>query len=158
MRPTFFQELYKAMEGNENIFAITGDLGYGGFDFIQKDFPERFINCGAAEFAMVGISAGLALEGKIPFVYSITPFLLYRPFEMLRTYINHEKIPIKLVGSGRDKDYAHDGYSHHAEDAKAVLDTLPNIVQMWPETKEEIPSLVQQMITNQEPTFISLKR
>jgi transketolase C-terminal domain/subunit len=67
-------------------------------------------------------------------------------------------IPNRRRLSAGGHSAAHDGYSHHAEDAKAVLDTLPNIVQMWPETKEEIPSLVQQMITNQEPTFISLKR
>src|SRR3990167_5924344 len=107
MRGWFAYELYHKMLENDKIWLIVGDLGYGMFDKIREDFPDRFINTGAAETSMMNIACGLALEGKIPFVYSITTFLLFRPFEVLRTYVNHEKIPIKLVGSGRDKDYEH---------------------------------------------------
>ncbi|MDO8657799.1 MAG: hypothetical protein Q7K55_03600, partial [Candidatus Levybacteria bacterium] len=105
MRGWFAYDLYNHMAKNENIWIITGDLGYKLFDYIRRDFPERFINTGAAEQAMIGIAIGLALDGKIPFVYSITTFLLYRPFETIRNYINYEKIPVKLIGSGRNKDY-----------------------------------------------------
>jgi len=158
MRRTFSGELYKAMEKDDRIVLLVGDLGYIMFDKIRDEFPDRFFNVGAAEFSMVGIASGMALEGKIPFCYSITPFLLYRPFELLRTYVNHENIPIKLIGSGRDNDYKHDGYSHFAGDAKQVMDTLPNICQLWPKDKKEIPSLVKWMITNNKPTFLSLSR
>ena len=89
MRQLFFEELYKQMKINNDIYALTGDLGYGGFDKIRDEFSDRFINCGAAETAMMDIACGMAIEGKIPFVYSITTFLVYRPFEVLRTYINH---------------------------------------------------------------------
>lgn len=158
MRRAFFKQLYEQMKTNDKIYALTGDLGFGGFDKIKEEFPDRFINCGASEFAMIGIACGLALEGKIPFCYSITPFLLYRPFELLRTYVNHENIPIKLVGSGRDDDYTHDGYSHDATDVLTVMGALPNIVQYWPEEKELIPDLVELMIANEKPTFLSLRR
>lgn len=171
MRRTFAAELYKQMTQNEDIWLVTGDLGYGMWDKIKDDFPDRFLNTGAAEHAMMDIAVGLALSGKIPFVYSITPFLLYRPFEVLRTYINHEKIPVKLVGSGRDKDYAHDGISHWAEDAKKLftphnshvtresqVGILNNIHHLWPEDKEDIPQAVQMMVETNKPMFISLKR
>lgn len=157
MRPDFFLSLYNQMKKNEDIYAVTGDLGYGGFDFIKKDFPHRFINVGAAEFSGIGICCGLALEGKIPFFYTITPFL-YRGFELLRTYVNHEKIPVKLIGSGRDKDYAHDGFSHDASDIGPILATLSNIEQLWPHSKEEVPGMVEEMVNNGLPTFISLQR
>lgn len=157
MRKTFFEELHKLMTIDDKVFALTGDLGYIGFDKIRDDYPNRFINCGASEFSMLGIACGLAQDGKRPFVYSITPFLLYRPFEMLRTYVNHEKIPVVLCGSGRDNDYLHDGYSHDATDAKQILDCLPNIVQHWPESKEEIPELLEKLHKD-VPHFISLKR
>ena len=150
--------LYNEMSINPNIFLLTGDLGFGMLDKIRDDFPRRFINCGASEQAMMGLGVGLALEGKIPFIYSITTFLLYRPFETIRTYIDHEIIPVKLVGSGRDKDYSHDSTSHWSEDAKPILDCLPNIVQFWPEEKEEIQKVVKEMIKNKKPSFISLKR
>ena len=158
MRPTFFKELYKQMTLHDNVWALTGDLGYIGFDKIRDDYPKRFINCGAAEQSLLDIAVGLAYSGKKVFVYSITNFLLYRPFETIRTYIDHEKLPIVLCGSGRDKDYESDGYSNQSCDAKQILDCLPNIKQYWPDSKEEIPLLVEKMVATNTPTFISLKR
>jgi transketolase len=146
------------MEVNPDIWALTGDLGYGGFDQIQEKFPDRFINTGASEQSMINIAVGLALQGKIPYVYSITSFLLYRPYEAIRNYINHEKIPVKLVGSGRDKDYAHDGFSHWSADAKSVLDNLPNIIQYWPKKETEIIGIIKDTAINKKPCFISLIR
>lgn len=159
MRKRFAEELALQMQLNNNIWLLTGDLGYKLFDDIRDTYPDRFINCGAAETAMMDIAVGLALEGKIPFVYSITSFLLYRPFETLRTYINYENIPVKLVASGRNKDYEHDGISHWSEDASGLLTTmLPNIQTFWPQSKEEISVMLQNMLINEEPSFISLKR
>lgn len=158
MRRTFADELLKQMKANENIYLLTGDLGYKMWDEVRNTFPKRFINTGAAEQALLDISCGLALEGKIPFVYSITPFLIYRPFETLRTYINHEKIPVRLVGGGRDKDYEHDGWSHDATDVNGFLDQFENIRQYWPEDKETVARMCRLMVERDEPSFISLKR
>jgi transketolase len=158
MRGWFAYELYQQMKKNKNIWLIVGDLGYKIYDTIQDEMPDRFINTGAAEQAMMGIGVGLALEGKIPFIYSITPFLLYRPFETIRNYINKEKIAVKLVGGGRNKDYNNDGFSHWAEENKQVISLFPNINSYWPEKKEEIPELVNLLINNGKPTYINLKR
>lgn len=158
MRKTFFQELHKSMNQNDKIISLTGDLGYGGFDKIISDHQDRFFNCQAAEFSMVGVACGLALEGKIPVVYSIGTFLIYRPFEIIRTYINHENIPVKLICSGRDKDYEHDGISHWMHDIKPILDLLPNVKQYWPESKDEIPKIMEDLLNNNSPCFLSLKR
>lgn len=158
MRREFFKYLYELMKENPNIWVVTGDLGYGGFDRIRDEFPDRFINTGAAEQAMMGIACGLAIEGKIPVVYSITPFLLYRPFETLRTYVNHEQIPVKLIGSGRDKDYAHDGFSHYAGDDKRFLRELTKIQAYWPEHKEDIGELLENTLYNGKPVYINLSR
>lgn len=146
------------MASNDRIWVITGDLGYGMFDRIRDDFPKRFVNVGAAEQVMIGIGVGLALRGKIPIVYSITPFLLYRPFETIRNYINGEKIPVKMVGSGRNKDYLHDGFSHWAEEDREVMKIFPNVLSFWPETKEEIPNLLSEILFNNQPVYLNLKR
>jgi len=157
-RGHFGFELYKAMESNSYIFLLTGDLGYGMFDPHKADFKDRFINCGASEQAMLGIAVGLSKAGKIPFVYSITPFLLYRPFEVIRNYVNAENLHIVLVGGGRNDDYAHDGASHHAFEDDHIMQALPNIDPHWPDTKEDIPALLQLAIDNKTPTYINLRR
>jgi len=158
MRGHFAGCLYNEMRTNSGIILVACDLGYKMFDRIRDDMPGQFLNAGAAEQAAVGIATGMALKDKVPFVYSITPFTVYRPYEWLRNYLHHEGIPVNLIGSGRDTDYYHDGFTHHAEEARAVLDTVPNIVQFWPETKEEIPEMLEEMIANKKPSFISLKR
>jgi len=158
MRKDFFKYLYELMKENPKIWAITGDLGYKGFDRIRDEFPDRFLNAGAAEQAMLDISVGLALEGKIPVVYSITPFLLYRPFETLRTYINHEKIPVIMIGSGRGSDYEHDGFSHYAGDDKGFMDQFENIMSFWPEDADSMRYILEHAIDVKSPTYINLKR
>ena len=158
MRGYFAYELHQQMEKDDRIWTLTGDLGFGMLDSLRDDFPDRFVNCGAAEFTMMGMAVGMSYEGKIPFVYSITPFLLARPYEMIRNYVDRENLPVKLVGSGRDYDYAHDGFSHQATDARAILNNFPNIEQFWPESKEEIPDIVRQMVKSDRPQFISLRR
>jgi len=158
MRSYFAFEIYKAMATNKNIYLLTGDLGFGLFDNHKEDFPERFINCGAAEQAMIGIAVGLALEGKIPFVYSITNFLLYRPFETIRNYINHEKIPVNLIGSGRNRDYEHDGISHWSEDAAVLFSMLPHITPYFPDKNSDVIKIVNRMIYSHKPAFLSLRR
>jgi len=152
MRKDFFTQLYVLMQMNPDIFFITGDLGYGLADHIKKDFPARFINTGAAEQTMMGVAVGLALSGRVAVVYSITPFLLFRPFETIRNYISHESIPVIMVGSGRDKDYLHDGFSHDGSDDH-ILKTLPNIVFV----KDDHFDL-KDIIDSGKPTYINLKR
>ena len=157
-RGWFAHYLLLNMEKREDIYLLVGDLGYGVFDKHFQQFPNRCINCGASEQAMTDIAVGFAYEGKTPVVYSITPFLLYRPFETLRTYVNYEKLNVKLVGSGRNRDYKHDGISHWADDAAIVMESLPNIICLWPKEKEEIPKIVEKMFKSKKPYFLSLRR
>ena len=158
MKRCFVDILHAKMARNKDIWVVTGDLGYKMWDEIKLDYGERFINVGVAEQTMLGVGVGLALEGKIPFVYSITPFLLYRPFESIRNYVNRERIPVKLVASGRDRDYIHDGFSHWAEEDKKIMGVLSNINSKWPITNEELPGLVDEMIENKVPYYLNLRK
>lgn len=158
LRRRFADEVHHVMETNDEIYVVTSDLGYKMWDQIRTDFPERFINVGAAEQSLIGVGVGLALEGKVPIVFSITPFLLYRPFETIRNYIDHEKIPVILVGSGRDKDYIHDGFSHWAEEDKKVISIFKNIFAIWPNSVDEVSHMVPLIINSHQPWYINLKR
>lgn len=157
-RGYFAAQLYEEMLENKDIFLLTGDLGFGMLDRLREKFPDRVINAGAAEVAMTAMAVGLALEGKVPFVYSITPFLLYRPFEVVRNYINGEEIPVKLIGGGRNRDYAHDGPSHWAEEDQQIMKLFTNIIPFWPETKEEVPGIVKEIVNNKKPSYLNLTR
>lgn len=158
MRNYFAHHLYKKMAEDKDIYLITADLGFGMFDDIRSDFPNRFINTGAAEHLALGMAVGLALSGKRPFVYSITPFLLARPYEVIRNYVNKECLPIVLVGSGRDDDYKHDGFSHYAYDAKYILDNFDNIAEFWPDGNKGIGRIIDEVCELEVPSFISLRR
>jgi transketolase len=148
--------LYNEMVSNPDIVVLTADLGYGFLDRIKTDFPDRFINCGASEQAMLGIAIGLALKGKIPFTYTITSFYL-RCAEGINIYLHGEQIPVKMAGSGLFDDYEIDGYTHDGTQAQKYLNSLV-IRTYYPKTKEEVGKAVKEMIANKKPSFIGLKR
>jgi transketolase len=158
MRKECMNLLLAEMIDNENIIVLTADLGFGLLDQIQNSFPERFHNVGAAEQLMIGAGIGLAEAGKIPVCYSMSSFLLYRPFEFLRNYVNAECVPVKLIGSGRDKDYSHDGLSHWAHDDELVLVALPNIKIYKPESIEDLERIWPDFINGTEPAYLNLTR
>jgi transketolase len=98
------------------------------------------------------------MEGKIPFVYSITPFAIYRPFEMIRNYINHENIPVKILGGGRDEEYGYLGFSHWASEDIAALNVFENLIKFKPRTQEELENAFRFAINENKPTYINLKK
>lgn len=153
MRRKFATDLYELMKVDENIILITADLGFGMFDKIRTDLSNQFYNVGAAEQVMMDMAVGLALCNKIPVVYSITPFLIFRAMESIRNYIDHEKIPVIMVGSGRGKDYGTEGFSHDATD-DIILKSFKNIVFLVPDGDFNLKEI---MYMN-EPVYLNLKR
>jgi transketolase len=127
MRKEFASLLHSEMSYNENIILLTGDLGYGLWDKIKIDYPDRFFNTLSSEQLMIGMASGLAMDNKIPVVYSITPFAIYRPFEFIRNYLHHENLPVKILGGGRDKEYGYLGFSHWAEEDIDILSNFKNL-------------------------------
>lgn len=156
-RGYFAGALLEAMRDDPNIYILTGDLGFGMWDKVRAEFPHRFINCGASEQAMVGIAVGLALKGKKPFVYTITSFLL-RAAETISLYLGGEGVAVRLVGSGRNDDYKHDGASHNAVEAQNFLRDVYQLDCYYPDSKEEVADLVAMMVKDDVPAFISLRR
>ena len=157
VRKTFIKLLHKEMKTNKKIVLVLGDLGYGHFDKIREEFPDRVFNPGAAEQLMLGMACGLAMDGLIPVCYSMTPFILYRPFEVIRTLIDYEKIPVILAAAGRDKDYASAGWSHWATDDKEHLSGFKNIKKSWPDEKE-LEEKFSEIINTKVPYYVNLKR
>ncbi|MAC34621.1 MAG: hypothetical protein CME38_13610 [Haliea sp.] len=158
VRKSFTQLLYDEMSLDDRIILVVGDLGWKHFDQLRLTYPDRFINVGAAEQLMVGASVGMALQGKIPVAYSMTPFTIYRPFEFIRNYLERDEIPVKLVGAGRDKDYDWLGWSHWAHDDKIHLSGFENIDKLWPKDSDEMKSIFKEFIYSNRPTYLNLSR
>lgn len=158
MRKECAQLLLDEMSVNDKIRVITADLGFGVLDHVRNAYPDRFYNVGAAELLMIGTAIGMAEEGLVPVCYSMSSFLLYRPFEFLRNYVDYEKVNIKLLGSGRDKDYSHDGISHWAHDDRKVLESLPNIVAYRPLDLAGLERDFSSWINNSSPAYLNLTR
>lgn len=156
MRIHFRDQLLDLMRADDRIICLTGDLGYGLFDGMKEEMPDRLINPGAAEQLMLGMAVGYAMEGFIPVVYSITPFLLYRPFEFIRNFLNNEGINVKLVGSGRNDDYGVAGSTHYAYEDLIVLKAIPNIRVFYPESPEEID--LYKFLYCPSPCYMNLRR
>ena len=107
---------------------------------------------------MLGAAVGLTHQNKTAVVYSITPFVVFRPYEYIRNYLNHELAPVKLVGAGRGQDYGHLGFSHWADDAPRALDVFDNIRQFHPETTAELEKIWEQWLYSPGPAYLNLKR
>ena len=155
MRKQFSEMLHDAMSTNHDLQLLTADLGYGLWDRIKIDYPDRFFDFGSSEQLMIGSAVGMSMEGKIPVCYSITPFLLYRPFEFIRNYINHEKAIVKLVGGGRDRDYGYLGFSHWSEDDVDILSNFKNI-EIFKQDLDQ--NTFDDFIYSSSPSYMNLSR
>ncbi len=161
MRRDFHPILLDHMRRDPRIWLITPDLGYKMLDSVFAEFPDRCHNVGAAEQLALGVAVGLADEDKIPVVYSITPFLLYRPAEWIRNYLQHENANVKLLAAGRyengTEDYSADGHTHHAGGDREFLSLFPAIRGFWPDTVADLPRVTEEWLTP-GPAYLNLRR
>lgn len=156
MRRLFKTELHKQMTLDPKIVLVTFDMGYRMWDEVRDNYPKRFFNIGASEQAGMDIAIGMALSGKKVFVYTISSFYL-RCAEAINLYLHHEQIPVRLVGSGVDDSYKHDGFSHNCTMAQKFMD-LMNFKTYYPKTKSEVPSYLKLMLQSEKPSCIMLQR
>ncbi len=142
-------------EKDEKIILLFGDIKQCMEEF-EKKFPNRLFNMGVAEQTMVGVAAGLALEGLKPVVYTITPFIIKRALEQVSLDIDLQKVPVILAGW--DKCYDTLGPTHSGKDAWAITKILKNTNCYFPLNSEETRKAVLDAYGKKGPAFISLKR
>lgn len=156
MRNAFIETLEKEVKANPNIIVLTGDLGYTVFDQFKIRYPKQFINMGVAEANMMGVAAGLALSGKIPFVYSIAPFVCLRPYEQIRNDVCMHNANVKIIGVGGGLAYSNAGPTHHVNEDIAVMRVLPNMTVICPSDPIEVRLAVKGMIRYKGPVYLRL--
>jgi len=156
MRYAFVKELTKQAAKNKNIMLLTGDLGYSVFEEFRDKFPKQFINVGVAESNMMGLATGLAMSGKIVFVYSIATFSTLTAFESIRNDIALHNAHVIIVGSGAGISYADAGASHHAIEDIALMRTIPNMRILAPSDPVETAWATKTAIELKGPTYLRL--
>ncbi|MBF0386289.1 MAG: 1-deoxy-D-xylulose-5-phosphate synthase [Candidatus Omnitrophica bacterium] len=124
MRDSFIKTLIDLAHKDKRIVLLTADLGYTVLESFRDVFPGRFFNVGVAEQNMVGVATGMAMQGLIPFVYSIGNFAAFRPFEFIRNGPAGHGLPVRIIGVGAGVDYGTAGKSHWTLEDVGVLRNL----------------------------------
>jgi transketolase len=158
MRKAFINELIKQARTNKDIYLLTADVGYNLVEPFQQEFPDRFINVGIAEQAMIGIASGLAMKGKQVFCYSLGNFPTLRCLEQIRNDVCYHNLPVTIVNSGAGLYYGSLGSSHHATEDMAVMRALPNMTVISPCDPVETQVLTKELCeTYKKPTYLRLQ-
>jgi len=156
MRNAFISQLNELAQKEESLVLLAGDIGFKVFDKFRDSYPDRFFNCGIAEANMVGMSAGLAMAGFRPFVYTIIPFLTMRAFEQIRVDLCMHNQPVILVGVGGGLAYDVLGPTHHAIEDVAIMRALPNMTVIVPSDPEEVKQAIIEAYALKKPVYIRL--
>lgn len=158
MRNTFVNTICDIAKNNEHIVLITGDLGFGVLDKFWSLYPDRFINAGICEQNMMSVATGLALEGKMVFVYSIANFPTMRCLEQIRNDVAYHNANVKIVSIGAGFAYGAAGITHHATEDIAIMRAIPNITIFSPADITETNSVIKCAASLETPCYIRLGR
>lgn len=158
MRNRFADSFYQLGQQDKNLCILVADISpAGSIAKFRSEFPERFVNTGVAEQIMVGMAAGMAQRGMRPFIYTIAPFALYRPFEFIRNDISYQNLPVTIVGIGGGVSYSTLGATHHAMEDIAVASTIPNMTILAPVDPLEVEAATKWCASqNLGPVYLRL--
>ncbi len=158
MRDTFVRTLVELAKSDKNIELVTGDLGFGVLKPFWEQCPDQFTNAGIAEQNMTSMAAGMALEGKTVFTYSIGNFPTLRCLEQIRNDCAYHKANVKIVCIGGGFVYGSLGMSHHATEDLAIMRALPDVVVMAPADLVEAEECTKALAKTKGTAYLRLGR
>jgi transketolase len=158
VRNTFADTFYELGKEHDDLAVVVADISpAGSMGKFREDFPNRFINTGVAEQVMIGLCAGMALNGMRPFAYTIATFTLFRTFEFVRDDLCYQGLPVTVVGIGGGVTYSTLGGTHHAMEDVAIASAIPGMQVIAPcdpaETREITVHLA---LNNDAPAYLRL--
>ena len=158
MRAAFIRILINRAKADKRIYLLVGDVGFSLVEPFAKKFPERFINVGIAEQNMIGVACGMALSGKIVFIYSLTNFPTLRCFEQIRNDICYHNANVKIVTAGSGFTYGTLGVTHHTTEDLAIMRALPNMTVISPGDPVESELAMRAVINQKGPCYLRLQK
>ena len=156
MRNTFVNTVCDLAKDDARVYLITGDLGFGVLNKFWETYPNRFINAGISEQNMTSVAAGMALEGKIVFTYSIANFPTLRCLEQIRNDVAYHNANVKIVSIGAGLAYGGAGMSHHATEDISIMRALPGITVFSPADPMEAEMVTKASARIDGPCYIRL--
>ncbi len=156
MRNSFVNTLYSLSEINKDIVLITGDLGFGVLNKFRDTYPKQFINAGISEQNITSVAAGMAIEGKVVFTYSIANFPTLRCLEQIRNDVAYHNANVKIVAVGGGFSYGPMGMSHHATEDIAIMRAIPNMIVFTPCDPIETSAITKIVTEIDQPCYIRL--
>lgn len=158
-REGYGQALKELGAMNPNIVVLDADLAAATKTSVfQKEFPARHIDCGIAEANMVGIAAGMATEGKIPFVSSFAMFVAGRAYEQVRNSVGYPHLNVKIGASHAGITVGEDGASHQCNEDIALMRSIPGMVVMCPADVIEARAATYAAVEYEGPVYLRFGR
>ena len=158
MREAALDQVYQLAKTDERIFFIGSDLGVNTLDNFRNEMPGRFLMEGISEQHVVGMAAGLALEGKIVYVNTISTFLTRRCFEQVVVDVCLHKLNVRLIANGGGLVYAPLGPTHLAIEDLSIMRAVPNMTIVAPADADEMRRFMPLTVDHQGPIYIRLAK
>ena len=156
MRQQMVKTLEELMAYDERLVVVLAEISNSLFNKNTSEFAERILNLGIVEQTMVSVAAGIAMEGLIPVVHSITPFLVERPFEQIKDDFCYQQLAGNFISTGASYDYSTEGMTHHGSGDVQILRSLPGMQIVVPGTPGEFDALFREAYANSSPTYYRL--
>jgi transketolase len=158
-RVVYGRTLVELGEANPNVVVLDADISISTntCQFAAR-FPDRFFNCGAAEQNMMGIAAGLATTGKLPFASTFAIFASLRASEQIRTSIAYPRLNVKIVANNAGVEICGDGVTHQAVEDLAVMRAIANMTVVSPSDPVTTRKAVYAIAAHRGPVFMRLGR
>mgnify|MGYP000277876742 CR=1 FL=1 len=158
-RESFGKALVELGKENENVVVLTADLaGATKTSLFEKEFPDRFINVGIAEQNMIGISAGLATTGKIPFASTFAMFAAGRAYDQIRNSVAYPKLNVKICGTHAGVTVGEDGATHQMLEDLSLMRSIPNMTVLCTSDDVQTRWAIKEMAKIDGPVYIRLAR
>src|SRR4029078_10137089 len=158
MRQTCLNMIYDLAKRDDRVVFIGSDLSPGLLADMKRDMPERWYMEGVTEQNLIGMSAGLAKEGYIPYVNTIATFLTRRCYEQIAVDLCLHNLPVRLIANGGGLVYAPLGPTHQAIEDIAIMRALPNMTVVCPCDADEAARLMEQTLDWPGPIYVRLAK
>lgn len=156
MRRVCLNKVHEMAQRDDRVLYIGSDPGPGTMNAMKEEFPERFFIEGIAEAHVIGMAAGMAIEGFVPYVNTISTFITRRCYEQIAVDLCMHNLPVRLIGNGGGFVYAPLGPTHQSIEDIAIMRVLPNMTVICVSDAEEMKSMMDETLDWPGPIYIRL--